>query len=158
MTLHWLPPEPVQLEDADRLQQWLTGLPASLEGLAAQAAEHAQSLQRAHGFSLHGLAPLLGGAAGELPAAAQPLPPCGALGGSLLLTSGVHGGGEQQQAERQGYAAAVLQRFEAKLAGEPPGGSGEAAATVEDAVERLIAAATSPAKLARMYEGWMPWV
>lgn len=146
------------------MQQWLAGLPASLQSLAAQASQQAQSLQQAHGFSLDGLQQLLGQQAGNLPAPAQPLPSPGALTGSLLLTTGARGGGEQQQAERRQYAAAVLQRFEAKLTGQAAGassggGSSTAlAAAVEEAVERLIGTATSPGNLARMYEGWMPWV
>lgn len=87
----------------------------------------------------------------------------GALTGSLLLLAGPGGGSADK---RRRYAAGVLQSFAAKLEGQAAlPGSGEArpsvaaaADGVEAQVARLIAAATSPERLARMYEGWMPWV
>ena len=154
------------------MQASLQALPPRLEGLAARAAQQAEQLQTQHGFSLHGLEQLL--AAAEVSAAAAPaaaLPPAGgtggapaaALTGSLLLTVGAAGGAARQQQRRE-YADSVMRRFSAKLAGrEVDAGSGSADAVGADAdvaaqVAELVAAATSRANLARMYEGWMPWL
>jgi phosphatidylinositol kinase/protein kinase (PI-3 family) len=67
--------------------------------------------------------------------------------------------------ERQQYAASVMQRFRRKLLGHESGGEQDerldgdgSPLSVEAAVDRLIAMATDPRNLARMYEGWMPWV
>jgi phosphatidylinositol kinase/protein kinase (PI-3 family) len=74
----------------------------------------------------------------------------------LVLASGAPAVGPAARREQQQqYADEVLQRFRVKLCGDRAGGDQEA---VRQQVGRLIAAATSPARLARMYEGWMPWV
>ena len=140
------------------MQRALAALPASLQSLAAQAAEQAAALQQQHGFSLQGLEQLLGAPSGEGPSdATSPLPAHGAaLTGSLLLTGPA--AGAQRAEERRRHAAGVLQRFHAKLSGAQLGEAGGAPPPVEADVARLIAAATSPSSLARMYEGWMPWV
>lgn len=170
-----------QLEQSEQLQQWLAGLPAGLQALASQAAQQAAALQHQHGFSLHGLEALLQGQAGEAAAPghaiASGIGGSRALTGSLLLTASPP---QQEQEERQRYARTVLRRFQAKLHGHQgaaaaaawapatpaaqaaaagSNGSGTGGAVgVEEEVGRLIAAATSADNLARMWEGWMPWV
>lgn len=153
----------LQLELVELVQQALASLPASLQALGAQAAAQAAALQQQHGFSLHGLGRLLGQQAGGAAASPTAVPGRSMLAGSLLLAGGLPG--RCTRGERQQYATAVLSRFQAKLCGSSSGsgsqGAGEVAAAQPDvgtAVGRLIAAATSAAHLARMYEGWMPWV
>lgn len=142
------------------MQRSLAALPASLQSLAAQAAAQAAALEQQHGFSLQGLQQLLGAPAGTPLADAAASGGARALTGSLLLTGPA--AGAQRAEERLRYAASVLQRFRGKLAGAPEGQLGSegqpAAAAVEADVAWLIGAATSPDRLARMYEGWMPWV
>ena len=176
----------LQLDQSERLQQWLAGLPASLQALAVQAAAQAAALQQQHGFSLQGLELMLqgqaGGAAAPGPAAAPGGGSSRSLTGSLLLTASPP---QQEQEERRQYAGAALRRFQAKLHGQQgtaaaaaaataagpaaapgalpqeagsDGSRGGSAAGVEEEVRRLIAAATSADNLARMWEGWMPWV
>lgn len=156
-----------QLDHLAAMQQALAALPGSLQALAQQAAGEAVALQARHGFSLQGLQQLLGVQVGA-PPTPPPAPSAdgGALTGSLLPSAGPGGGGGWEEQRR--YVASVLQRFAAKLEGQAAPGSGRdeegsaaaaaAGAGVEAQVERLIAAATSPERLARMYEGWMPWV
>lgn len=181
-----VPPSALQLEQAERLQQWLAALPASLQALASQAAEQAAALQNRHGFSLRGLEQLLqsqaGKASGGKPTASttSAAPNSSgtsggrALSGSLLLTARPP---QQEPEERQQYAASVLRSFQAKLQGPGSavaaaagtaaghasqgsrvGGNGTGDAGVAQEVEQLIAAATSPDNLALMWEGWMAWV
>lgn len=166
----------MQLEQAERLQQCLAALPASLQGLASQAGDQASALQSRHGFSLHGLQQLVerqtGTAPGGQPAASGAAAvPSGrssgsgrALSGSLLLTERPP---QQEAGERQRYAASVLRRFQAKLRGQSAAAADEAGAVqaeagaeseVAEEVEQLIAAATSDDNLARMWEGWMAWM
>lgn len=158
---------PLQLDQAAQVQRWLAALPTSLQALAAQAAQQAEALQEQHGFSLHGLEQLLQGQAAGTPPASAPSPAAarGTLTGGLMLVPAApsrrHG---LKQEEQRQYAATLLQRFRAKLLGQrvadkaSAGGSGNGATAVPAAVRELIAAATAPANLARMYEGWMPWV
>lgn len=181
-----MPPSVLQLEQAERLQQWLAALPASLQALASQAVEQAAALQNRHGFSLRGLEQLLQSQAGKAssgkPTASHTAvtPDIGgasgsrALSGSLLLTAHPP---QQEADERQQYATSVLRSFQAKLQGpgsaaaaaagtaagsasqgSGAGGNGAGDAGVAQEVEQLIAAATSPDNLARMWEGWMAWV
>ena len=164
----------LQLDGIGQAQQCLAALPASLQALADQAGQQAAALQRQHGFTLNGLEQLLQGQAGSsqaAPAGAIRIAGC-ALTGSLLLSTPAalcsSSAVEQQerQRQRQEYASSVLARFEDKLTGRLPapastartGRGGGSGASVAAQVEQLIAAAVSEASLARMYEGWMPWV
>lgn len=151
----------MQLDQAERVQSWLESLPARLQALAESAAQQAGELQRQHGFSLAGLSQLRGAPASSQ---AEPPPPQddrpwpdAALTGSLVIANGLPAPGPMARREQQQrHASEVLQRFKNKLfGGDGEGGSRPSAA---EQVDRLIAAATSPARLARMYEGWMPWV
>lgn len=163
------------------VQQWLGELPGSLQALASRAAQQAGELQSRHGFTLQGLEELLFGAGeGQIQAGSGPLalagpPSGGTLTGSLLPVGAVPPGHsseqQQQQQQRREFAAVVLRRVRAKLDGLDPtdssgsgdrGGEGRVgqapAVGVAEQVQRLIGAATSTHNLARMYEGWMPWV
>lgn len=173
-----------QLDRLEEGQRWLATLPASLQALASRADQRAAALQQQHGFSLHGLEQLLLTAEEAQPAsgtthAAPAVPSGGMLSAGLLLPTGcggcvpAQGSGGQQRRE---FAASVLTRFRAKLAGEARpsicGSSNAQAAKAEGSsssqvaapadvaqqVQQLIEEATSPGNLARMYEGWMPWV
>lgn len=158
------------------MQGWLAAVPSDLQALAAQADEAASALQRLHGFTLRGLESLLqaaepalaaAGGAEEPPAlAAASVPVFGAtLTGSLLVTHATAAAraGDDSSVRLQ-HAHAVLARVRSKLSGQAhPSDGGEsgcaaAPADVAAEVQRLIEAATSRTNLARMYEGWMPWV
>jgi hypothetical protein len=132
------------------------------------AAKQAAALQRQHGFTLHGLEQLLQGQAGSATPAPAGVgqPAGGALTGSLLLSTAVAPCSSAAE-QRQEYASSVLARFEDKLMGlmaapiirtEGAGQGGSSGDLVAAQVQQLIAAAVSEANLARMYEGWMPWV
>ena len=175
----------LQLEQLAAAQQALGSLPASLQALAAGAARQAAALQAQHGFSLAGLQAMAGETVPGEGEKAQPAPGGGVLTGSLLLRApAAVGAGDEQAEQRLEHAALVLQGFRGKVLrvsatagvddGGGPGVAGSQqsvadAAAAADAVEeeaeavaaevqRLIAAATSAANLARMFEGWMPWV
>ena len=162
----------LQLDKIGQAQQCLGALPASLQALACLAAKQAAALQRQHGFTLHGLEQLLQGQAGGTAPAGAGQPAGGALTGSLLLSTAVppcSSAAEQQgrQQQRQEYASSVLAHFKDKLMGrmaapiihtEDAGRGGGSGDSVAVQVQQLIAAAVSEANLARMYEGWMPWV
>ena len=178
-----LPPPPapahlvLQLEQLAAAQQALGSLPASLQALAAGAARQAAALQAQHGFSLAGLQAMAGETVPGEGEKAQPAPGGGVLTGSLLLRApAAVGAGDEQSEQRLEHAALVL-HVSATAGVDDGGGPGVAgsqqsvadAAAAADAVEeeaeavaaevqRLIAAATSAANLARMFEGWMPWV
>lgn len=71
---------------------------------------------------------------------------------------------EERDQARTGFAAATFRRFKAKLEGltnrgsQADDGNGVAVLTVEEQVEKLLQQATSRENLARMYEGWTPWI
>lgn len=64
--------------------------------------------------------------------------------------------GSATQQAKSSFPVATLGRFMAKVRGTDSGGGEEE--PVEVVVRRLVGAATSVDNLARMYEGWMPWV
>ena len=162
----------LQLDAISQAQECLAALPASLQALGGQAAQQAAALQRQHGFTLHGLERLLLGQAGSPAPSGAFAPAGGALTGSLLLSVAAapsissSSDAERQERQRQEYASSVLARFQDKLMGRleaPTGAEGTgrgvgSEASVAAQVQQLIAAAVSEANLARMYEGWMPWV
>ena len=71
--------------------------------------------------------------------------------------------GERDQA-RKAFAVATLRRLRVKLEGltevgvKGASGSSVSALSVEQQVDKLLQQATSRDNLARMYEGWTPWM
>lgn len=71
---------------------------------------------------------------------------------------------EEREHARKAFAAATMRRFKIKLEGltekgpRTPEGRRIATLTVPEQVEKLLQQASSIDNLARMYEGWTPWI
>lgn len=174
------------MESLPAAQQALGALPSTLDALVQQAEQVAAQLEQQHGLEpLAGLPALLGlpdasatststspreeGSTVAEGCRWMPRKPSLAQSVGLPALSNAALAG----AAGDGYAASVVADFRAKLWGSPQPAAGtqpaegaaqlaqqQAPATldVEEAVQRLVAEASSEANLARMYEGWMAWV
>eukprot|EP00887_Chlorella_sp_A99_P005628 scaffold1.g5628.t1 len=142
-------------EVLEAVERQLSAMPAELEYLAGSAARQACALQQAGGFSLQGLAPAGGAAAGEgrederQPGAERGM---GALGCGLIPARARPG-----EQERRAFSQAVVARAAARVEGREAA-AGAGVASEEEQVDALVAQAVSPDNLARMYEGWCAWV
>lgn len=63
------------------------------------------------------------------------------------------------QATKKEYASAIIRRFKGRLDGQyKDSGDRIGTLTVSQQVDKLIQKATNLDNLARMYEGWTPWI
>lgn len=90
----------------------------------------------------------------------------GKLKGALQTTRHRHSERrtEEREQARKGFAHATLCRFKVKLEGlkeregSPQEGVKVVVMSVEEQVEKVLQQASSMDNLARMYEGWTPWI
>lgn len=181
----------MQVTELPNTRASLSEMANSLCTAAQEAGAQVQALCDQHGFDPGGLdsayqpppkrparstSKATPGTAPASPAVALVTPvPVAALPAALCLAAHqLYGNGEglaapAVAARQRAFAAAVLRRFTAKVAGLPTdageasaaGGGGvlpPVALTESEQVRRLIVQATSVDNLARMFEGWMPWV
>jgi hypothetical protein len=131
-------------------------------------------MQRDHALDLQGLEIMVGGSSPTAPdadgaagtaAGARPGPPeRERTRPAVLLGSGLHSAQRQRGVgadEHAAFARSVVGSFQAKLGSsgeEGNSGGGGGFVSVSQQVEDLVKEASDPGNLARMYEGWMPWV